>query len=74
MGRSCSQQIILSKKSIRTYGNFEIPLHCRRCGKQFKVGDEVIKNRPSAYNSKSRFYCLDHFYAESLKTDVTGGN
>ena len=67
MGRNCTQQVILSKRSILTYGNFGIAIQCKRCGKQFKEGDEVIKNRPNAKKTESRFYCLDHFYAVSVK-------
>ncbi|HUS77166.1 MAG TPA: hypothetical protein VM050_00675 [Patescibacteria group bacterium] len=61
------KEMVLTKKSMRTYENFGIEVMCRRCGKKFNAGDKVIKTRIRAGKKENPFYCVGHFYSECRK-------
>jgi hypothetical protein len=67
------KELILTEKSLKTYSNFGIEVRCRKCGREIKAGDRVIKTRPRAKRRGNHFYCPEHFYTEPVEDDVPRG-
>ena len=60
------KEIVLTKRSLSTYRNFDIEVKCRVCGRTFKPGDRCIKTRPRAAHEANPFFCPEHFFTENI--------
>ena len=58
------KELVLTERSLKTYGIWGIEVVCKRCGRVFKSGDRVIKTRIRTGKHENPFYCPEHFYSE----------
>jgi hypothetical protein len=65
------KETVLTDRSLRIYEGFDLDVSCKVCGREFEVGDKIIKinRRHARAKSKNLFYCPEHFYTERITRD-----